>query len=38
MGVLPAYHVYAWCPQRPEECAESAGTGVTDNRELLLGN
>ena len=28
------FTIYAWCLQRPEEGAESSGTGITDTCEL----
>lgn len=34
MSILPAYQMYAWCPQRPEEGVGSNGAGVTGGHEL----
>jgi hypothetical protein len=31
------YHLYAWCPWRPEEGIRSPGTGVADDCEPLCG-
>ena len=29
------HHVYAWCPQRPEDGVRSSGSGVTNDCETL---